>query len=331
MSDHDRGAYTPQTDEPLAFDPRTPSERRPVPMTLIASALVLVLLIAGVALVYRGGVRGAGEAPRPVGQPIMSVKTAPAPEAQPVAPKSDTALDAVSKPAPTVAANNDQTGPAPNFAATAEQPAPRPKPQPKTIASIEPPAKPVVAKPPTLATTSTRQTVTTASSTSAPSGPFSTTPPSGGLDAAEVAAAGMTSRASDRTAPLKLAQASPAKSRRAVVAATEEDDTEEAAPKPAILARPATVAAKSELAGKSGPAVVQIGAFSSSALADKGYSDVSANMSGQMSGKSKHVTPIDKDGKTLFRTWVAGFGSRSEAVSFCEALRAKNKTCIVKS
>ncbi len=77
MTDYDRGAYTPQTDAPLAFDPRRPSERRPMPMALIGSAAVLVILLAGVAMVYRGGVRHAGESPRPVGEPVMAVKTAP--------------------------------------------------------------------------------------------------------------------------------------------------------------------------------------------------------------------------------------------------------------
>ena len=39
MSEHDRGAYTPPTDEPLSFDARRPQGRRPMPMTLVASVI----------------------------------------------------------------------------------------------------------------------------------------------------------------------------------------------------------------------------------------------------------------------------------------------------
>ena len=80
----------------------------------------------------------------------------------------------------------------------------------------------------------------------------------------------------------------------------------------------------------SGKAVVQIGAFSSSVLADKGYADVSAALPTQMTGKSKHVQPLDKDGTTLYRTWLSGFATRADAQAFCEALKAKGKACLVK-
>ena len=76
---------------------------------------------------------------------------------------------------------------------------------------------------------------------------------------------------------------------------------------------------------------VQIGAFSSAALADKGYSDVSALMSGSMGGKAKHVEPVDKDGGTLYRTSVTGFSDRASATAFCDSLKAKGKICFVKS
>jgi cell division protein FtsN len=80
----------------------------------------------------------------------------------------------------------------------------------------------------------------------------------------------------------------------------------------------------------SGAAVVQIGAFSSPALADKGWGDVSAAMAGQMAGKSKRVEALEKDGSTLYRTSVTGFSGRAAAVSFCEGLKAKGKICFVK-
>ncbi len=66
MTDQDRGAYTPQTDAPLAFDARRSggSGGGPAPMTLIVSAVVLLLLIIALLLFYRSGVRGAGQAPQ---------------------------------------------------------------------------------------------------------------------------------------------------------------------------------------------------------------------------------------------------------------------------
>jgi hypothetical protein len=325
MSDHDRGAYTPQTDEPLAFDARSPSERRPVPMTLIGSAVVLVLLIGGVALVYRGGVRGKDEGPRPVGQPVMSVKTAPAIGGETTTAattaSTQTETSTSSKPEPVTLGAN-QTGEAPTFAAAPEQPAARPKPSPSTLAMMAPP-KPAAAP----------------AHVSAQSTPA----PALRLDPSLVEAAGMT-RASDQSAPIRIAQASKPKH---VVAniVSEEDDadttsvkpessksatTKTAAARPTLSSTPAPTQVLSAKAGATGGAIVQIGAFSSTALADSGYADVSNTLSGRMAGKTKHMLAVDKDGKTLFRTWVAGFATRAEAVSFCEALKAKNKSCIVK-
>jgi hypothetical protein len=323
MSDHDRGAYTPQTDEPLAFDARRPSERRPVPMTLIGSAVVLVLLIGGVALVYRGGARGKDEAPRPVGQPVMSVKTAPGLTAETTTntttSSSSNDVSTASKPEPVTLAPN-QTGQAPTFAAAPEQPAARPKPSPSTIAMMAP--KPAV----TPVTPPVRPAIKANPETP------------GKLDPSLVEAAGMT-RASDATSTIKLAQAG--KTKHVVTTVSEEDDAvatpakavpAKPTPKPVVAkAVPIGPVEKTATAGSSSGAVVQIGAFSSTALADTGYADVSKALSGRMSGKSKHVLPVTTaNGKTLFRTWVSGFSTRADANAFCEALKAKNKTCIVK-
>ncbi|NEX92196.1 SPOR domain-containing protein, partial [Caulobacter sp. 17J65-9] len=120
MSDQERGAYTPPTDEPLAFDARrTTGERRPVPMTLVASAVVLVVLVVAVVLFYRSGVRSRNEAPN-VGEPVAAVKTAPAQDAQPV--DEAASLDVY------VAEPNAPAPAQPTFAPGPEQPAPRPAP-----------------------------------------------------------------------------------------------------------------------------------------------------------------------------------------------------------
>ena len=48
-----------------------------------------------------------------------------------------------------------------------------------------------------------------------------------------------------------------------------------------------------------------------------------------MAGKTRKVEAATKDGKTFYRAYVAGFGSKAEAASFCAALKAKDKPCFV--
>lgn len=100
-----------------------------------------------------------------------------------------------------------------------------------------------------------------------------------------------------------------------------------ATPKPATP-RPTVVATTPKSSG--GSAMVQIGAFSSAALADRGWSDAASVAPGLAAGKGKQVEAIDKDGKTLFRTSVTGFSSRAEAQTFCERLKGAGKSCFVK-
>ncbi len=109
-----------------------------------------------------------------------------------------------------------------------------------------------------------------------------------------------------------------------------------AAPKPAApvaaapaAPKPAPVAA-APAPSTGGGASVQIGAFSSQALADKGWSDAAAVAPGLAAGKGKRVETVDKDGKTLFRTTVTGFASRADATAFCDRLKAAGKSCFVK-
>jgi cytoskeletal protein RodZ len=129
MSDHDRGAYTPPTDEPLSFDPRfdarAPTGRdRPLPLTLIASGVVLGVLILAVFLFYRSGVRGSEDAPQPVGESIEVLKSAPADDAQPV--QDEAAQLEV------YAEDSTPVETAPAFAPPPEQPIERPQPRTPT-------------------------------------------------------------------------------------------------------------------------------------------------------------------------------------------------------
>ena len=346
MTDYDRGAYTPQTDAPLAFDPRRPSERRPMPMALIGSGVVLAVLLAGVAMVYRGGVRHAGESPRPVGEPVMAVKTAPPPSNQTAAASGSTSsldvYNAGEGSAASPAANTVAAAPAPTFAPPAEQPSARPAPSPATVAMLSKPSAPThIERRPT----PTEQAAAPTGPTKLAAAPTQKTP----SVASKAAASSDTSEAETKTASLTpprhpVLRSKLDESELAAAGATGTDTSDADAPaaaKPAVhKAKPAKPAAADPIgalvtssttaATPAGKSVVQIGAFSSSALADKGYADVSATLPGKMGGKAKHVLPLDKDGTTLYRTWLSGFPTRADAQAFCEALKAKGKTCLVK-
>ncbi|MBQ1540927.1 sporulation protein [Caulobacter sp. CCUG 60055] len=275
MTDQDRGAYTPHADAPLSFDARQSRDgRRPVPMTLILSGLVLAVLVVALVLFYRSGVRHAGDQPQPVGAPVASMKSAAPPSAQP------------SEPTAGLQVYNDNGTPqaaAPNFAPPPEQPMARPAPAPVVPAAQ--PTTPIQAQP---------------------------------LRPAQTAAA---------EPPAAPPAAKPAP---ATAAATPPVKTAEAAPKPATAAATPAKTAAPAAKPASGASVVQIGAFSSAALADKGWNDVAKVLPGQMAGKTKRVETIDKDGSTFYRTFVGGFANHADAVAFCESLKFVGKTCIVK-
>jgi hypothetical protein len=285
MNDYDRGAYTPHNDAPLSFDARQSRGRRGFPTTLVISLAILVGLGAAIFMFYRSGVRGAGEAPVPVGVPVGQIK-APAP-ADKAAPEGEAAGLQIykSEAAPAAAPSSG-----PVFAAGPEQPQPRPAPKaPVAVAPVVTHAVPA---------------------------PAASSP-------AMVAASGATTK----TAPAPPAAA---KTKPAPAAAPGDaigDLLHAKAPVPAKPA-PATPAAAPPVA--QGAAVVQIGAYSSTALAAKGWSDIASAYGPQMAGKGKIVEPVAHDGKTLFRTSISGFGSRADAVAFCVKLKADGHACIVK-
>ena len=252
MTDPQRGAYTPQNEQSLAFDARAPVRgSRPVPMTLIVSAVVLVTLIVAIFLIYRGGVRGEGDAPQPVGPTVGEMKGPAAPETRPADPSAGLQIYRGDPAAPA----------APAFAPPPEQPLARPT---TPIA----PADPIGAA----------------------------------LERGEAAIA----------APPPVATPAP----KAVAVAP-------AAPPPkAVTPAPAPAAG--------GAAAVQIGAFSSAALAEKGWNDAARLAPGMAAGKGKSVQAIESGGKTVYRTAVTGFASRAEATAFCSTLKAGGKDCFVR-
>jgi outer membrane biosynthesis protein TonB len=102
------------------------------------------------------------------------------------------------------------------------------------------------------------------------------------------------------------------------------------APKPAPPPVKKAAPAPEPKAAASGGAVVQIGAVSSTALADKAWSDAVAAAPGLGAGKGKSVQKIEKNGGTLYRTAVTGFASKTDAQAFCAKLQASGKSCFVR-
>ena len=259
MSDPYRRSQ-PGGEPPLAFDDRRPRRRGPAPVTLIVSVLLLAAVAGGVFYLYRGGARGANDAPQPVGAPISDVRT-PAPP-QPRAADPAAGLS--------IYKNDPNAAAAPAFAPPPEQPTPRPASRP----------------------------LATALSTQALAPPVASAPPKASPAEPVAKPATKAKPASEKTASIDSLIADSA------------------------TAPPAAV--------KSGAAVVQIGAFTSESLADKGWSDAAAVAPGAMAGKSKRVVPLSKDGGTLYRTSIAGFASRDEAQAMCDKLKAAGQTCFVR-
>ena len=83
-------------------------------------------------------------------------------------------------------------------------------------------------------------------------------------------------------------------------------------------------------AAAGGSASVQIGAFSSTEIADREYAAVAGRFSQYASGAEKRVTEVtSSSGSTLYRTTFTGL-SRERAVAFCNALTAAGRDCIVR-
>jgi hypothetical protein len=334
MSEQDRGAYAPQTEAPLAFDPRQPRRGGRPPVALLFSAIVLMALVVAVLLFYRHGVRHPNQPPQILGAPVAETKAPPPSSAGATDPASGLQ---VYKSEATPASETGSSA-APAFESAPEQPAPLP------------PARPV-APPPSVMNAPLRGAASAPSTAPRPpaprpvvivkAAPPKPTPPvtvplpssAPTHDTANVAGSAFSSHAASSARPAAHAAASSAPPRPIAVTATAPSA------KPAIPAKPkpkpATPVPGDELAAAphaatGGGAMVQVGAFASGALADKGWSDAAHLMPGQMSGKTRKIETTVKDGKTFYRAYVGGFASKADAQSFCAALKAKGKACFLK-
>ena len=306
MSDHERGAYTPQPDAPLSFDPRTSREGRPLPLALIASCIVLATLVVALFMFYQSGMRHGSDAPTPVGTPVDQFRAPPpangqAPEGltvvaaappaeappapapgvpeKPVERGSTAPVQAAPTPMPTVAAPPPPP-PAPTQRAVVEAPPPPPATKPVVTAKAAPKPEPVAHPAPTKAA----PVKAAAASRADPVGAL--------LEPAKTAK------------PAKVATAKPAKP----------------------VAEPAAAAAVAK-----GAAVVQIGAYLSEAQATDAWHRVSGLMGGESTGRGRHIEPVEANGSTRYLSQFTGVASRADAVKFCTTLKAKSQDCIVKS
>ena len=270
MSDYDRGRYSPATEPPLAFDGRrTARTSGPAPVTLILSLMLLVGAGGGVFYIYRGGVRGPGDAPRPVGAPVGDVRTAAPPQVQTPDPAAGLSIY---KDDPNAASTS------PAFVPPPEQPTPRPGTVTATAAQVA-----------------------------------STTP------------------AAAPAAPVKVATVTPAKAIKAATPPAVKAPTAKAAAPVQAASIDTVLATAAPLPAKAGPAMVQIGAFSSKDLADAGWNDAAGFAPGDMAGKGKRVVPLTKaDGTTLYRTAITGFATRDDAQALCAKLKAAGQSCFVR-
>ena len=315
MSDHDRGAYTPQHDEPLSFDARQSRGRRAFPTTLLISVVILVGLGIAIFMFYRSGVRGAGDAPAPVGAPVGEIKT---PASGQSSTPADTAQGLQIYKAEGGAPSAAQSGAPTTFAPSPEQPAPRPVPTAPVAAQPLAPAAPAPATAPAPRPAPPVAAIDpTASGAAKPSAPASK----------PVAVEAVPVKPVPKTEAVKPAPSSKTSAR------DEIGDLLDSRPvKQADKSAKADVAkaAPAPNPGAHGAALVQFGAFSSTELAGSEWAKLAKAYPAQMAGKGKAVEPVARDGKTLFRGAVSGFASRADAVAFCAKLKADGKACLVK-
>jgi hypothetical protein len=136
-----------------------------------------------------------------------------------------------------------------------------------------------------------------------------------------------------RPAPQQVALAKPPKTPASVGAmadaATADRKPVKVLSKPAV-AHPAEKAPPADKTAPAGANWVQIGAFTSTAQAEKGWTDIAKLEPAAMAGKGKKLETITKGGAEYYRTYVTGFDSHAAAEKFCAKLAAAKKPCIVK-
>ena len=78
-----------------------------------------------------------------------------------------------------------------------------------------------------------------------------------------------------------------------------------------------------------GAVAVQLAAMDSQATADSEWSRLSHRMPDLLDGRHPDITRVDRDGRTLFRVRLGGFGDMAQAIGFCAKVRAKGGGCSI--
>jgi hypothetical protein len=78
----------------------------------------------------------------------------------------------------------------------------------------------------------------------------------------------------------------------------------------------------------SGSAVLQLGAFSSSAKAEAAWKDYTGRFS-YLSGLGKSIVKLDRDGTTLYRLRATGVADRATAADLCARMKVAGEACLV--
>jgi cell division septation protein DedD len=278
------------TERPLAFDGRDPPPARRGPAPV--TLLISLLLLAGLG----GGVfylyRSGVRGPSGPPAPVgVPIRDVRvAAPPQPPAPDPAAGLS-IYKDTP----GTTQATPAPAFVAPPEQPTPRPAPGQEVL--VAPTAGPIAAAP--------------ADALAPPSRPVKTA----SIDS--------------------ILASTPASAKPTSVKSTAAKPTSAKSTPPATVAKTAVATAK-PVATSDKPSdkvtgfVVQIGAFSSQAQADKSWESAAGVAPGAMAGKGKHIAPMSKDGATLYRVAITGFDDRAQAQALCAKLSAAGRTCFVR-
>ncbi len=99
---------------------------------------------------------------------------------------------------------------------------------------------------------------------------------------------------------------------------------------PAPATRPAAETPAPAATGAGGNAAVQIGAFSSTAIADREYAAVAARFPQFARNATKRVQEVTaSNGSTVYRTTFTGL-SAADARAFCAAIQAGGGDCLVR-
>lgn len=101
-----------------------------------------------------------------------------------------------------------------------------------------------------------------------------------------------------------------------------------ATPKPVVVDKPVPAPVKAPAKASGGSLRVQLGAFSSTDIANGVWSKLSARVPA-LAGLAKSVEPVSSGGSTLYRLRAGGVAGETEANALCAAVRAAGEQCAV--